>query len=423
MTRVVIALALSSLAVAAPVQGPPPSFKFDFGPGLAPDGWTQVTPDATYGEARGFGFEPGAALNAFDRGGDLLTGDCVTSPTPFSFSVKVPEGNWLVKATVGDARGTSMTSIKIETRRLMVERLATRTGEFADVVFTANTHNAQMTPPVPRNAPGGAQVRLTALDANVLNWDDKLTIEFLDERPSVCALEIASAPDLPTIFLAGDSTVTDQPREPSASWGQMITAFFKPTVVVANYANSGQTMKSFVTDLRFDKMLSQMKAGDYLLMQFGHNDEKKNWPQTYVEPFKTHDAWMRVFLAEARLRGVTPVLISPMERRNGVDGNTHGDFPASVAATARAERVAFIDLWAKSKTLYAAMGPDVAEAFGDATHHRNYGAYELAKIVVQGLKDARLPIAEHIVAGFGPFDAAKADPFSTFFVAPSAGAR
>ncbi len=132
---------------------------------------------------------------------------------------------------------------------------------------------------------------------------------------------------------------------------------------------------------------------------------------------KTHDAWMKVFIAEAKLRSVTPVLVSPMERRDGIDGNTHGEFPASVAA--RADQIAFIDLWARSKTLYKAMGADVAQAFADGTHHRNYGAYELAKIVVQGIRDTRLPLGAHVVEGFTSFDPARPDPYAAFFVAPS----
>jgi RHS repeat-associated protein len=106
----------------------------------------------------------------------------------------------------------------------------------------------------------------------LLHWDDKLTLEFGNSRPCLDGLDISRADDIPTVFLAGDSTVTDQPREPTTSWGQMLTAFFNPGVAIANHAESGETLKSFITGLRLDKILSQMKKGDYLFIQFGHNE-------------------------------------------------------------------------------------------------------------------------------------------------------
>ena len=154
--------------------------------------------------------------------------------------------------------------------------------------------------------------------------------------------------NVPTVFIAGDSTVTDQPREPTTSWGQMLPVFFKPDVAIANHAESGETLKSFITGLRLDKILSQIRKGDYLFMQFGHNDQKENWPQTYVEPFTTYKQYLKVFIAEARRRGAIPVLVTPMQRRN-FDGagrirNTLGDFPEAVRQTAAEEHVALIDL-------------------------------------------------------------------------------
>ena len=216
----------------------------------------------------------------------------------------------------------------------------------------------------------------------------------------------------------GDSTVTDQPRDPGASWGQMLPAFFKDTVAVANHATSGETMKSSITGLRLDKVLSQVKRGDYLLIQYGHNDEKQSWPQTYVEPETTFKAYINVFIAEARRRGVTPVLISPMERRTGTtpEANSHGGFPKAYAEVAAEQKVAFIDLWSKSKTMYAAMGNDVGAAFNDATHHKTYGAYELAKIVAIGLRQNNLEVAKQFKDDFKDFDPAHPDTAGSFTI-------
>src|SRR6202042_72574 len=142
-------------------------------------------------------------------------------------------------------------------------------------------------------------------------------------------IEISSAPDSPTVFLAGDSTMTDRDGGGDVSWGQLLPRFLKPGVAVANNAQSGETLKSFMNALRLDKMLSQMKKGDYLFIQFAHNDSKASWPQTYVEPETTYKAYLKVYIAEARLRGATPVLVTAMDRgaRNtGLPTHGHGGY-------------------------------------------------------------------------------------------------
>ncbi|HYP17748.1 MAG TPA: rhamnogalacturonan acetylesterase, partial [Opitutus sp.] len=267
-------------------------------------------------------------------------------------------------------------------------------------------------------------------ETGLLRWDDKLTLEFNGTAPRVRTIEIAPA-KVPTVFLAGDSTVTDQPFEPAASWGQMLPRFFKPEIAVANHAESGETLKSFISGLRLAKILSQLKAGDYLLLQFGHNDQKKNWPQTYADAGTTYRAYLRAFIAEARLRGATPVLVTSMQRRTFDDRgrirSTHGDYPEAVRAVAREENVPLVDLERMSVTLYEALGPAQAPlAFNnggqDATHHNNYGAYQLAKCIVQGIRDARLPLAQHLVDDVAAFDPAHPDSPDTFAL-PASPAR
>jgi len=351
----------------------------------------------------------------------------VAGDRPFFFSVALPEGNYLVTAVLGDSTGACVTTMKAETRRLMVERAASSAGERATVKFVVNIRNDKLPPP-PRNAPGGDRVRLNEREQGALHWDDKLTLEFSNTRPCLDSLDIASAPDIPTVFLAGDSTVTDQPREPTASWGQMFTRFFTPDVAIANHAESGETLKSFITGLRLDKVLSQMKKGDYLFIEFGHNDMKANWPQTYVEPFTTHKQYLKVFIAEARRRGAYPVIVTPMQRRN-FDGlkirNSLGDFPESARQTAKEENVPLIDLTAMSIAFYEALGPEKSPlAFSggrDVTHHSDYGAYELAKCIVEGVRANKLDLARYIVADYKPFDPAHPDPPEAFDLPLSPG--
>ncbi len=325
---------------------------------------------------------------------------------PNPFSLKLPEGNYNVTLTT-----TCPTSVYAESRRLMLENAPPGAH-----TITVNIRDSHLPAP-PLNAPGGERVRLNDREAGVLHWDDQLTLAWT--VPCVQDLTIAPAPaTVPTIFLAGDSTVTDQPKAPTTSWGQMLPRFFKPGIAIANHAESGETLKSFITALRLDKILSQIKKGDYLFIQFGHNDMKENWPQTYAQAATTYKQYLRVLIAEARLHGATPVLITSMHRRNfGPDGrirNTLGEYPEAVRQTAAEEKVALIDLNAMSTLFYEALGPEKSPvAFGangkDATHHSAYGAYELAKCVVAGIRAAHLDLANYLVEDVPPFDPAHPD--------------
>ena len=379
------AFALLFLAAATASAAP---LSFDFAPG----GNAQGQP--TYASARGFGFEPGNG---------------------HAFSVRLPEGNYRVSVRLGGgAPGT--TTLLAEQRRLVLENVHTPAHKHVDLAFIVNVRTAALAPPPP-NAPGGDAVRLEPRELDGLTWDDRLTLEFAGAAPRVASLSIEPA-EVPTLYLAGDSTVTDQPRAPAASWGQMLPRFFAPDISIANHAESGETLKSFVTELRLDKLLSNLRAGDWVMIQFGHNDQKSQWPQTYVEAATTYRSWLRVYLAEVRRRGATPILVTSPERRNFDAGhivNSHGDYPAAVRDVAREEGVALVDLNDMSRRFYEALGPQLAaRAFADEgrdrTHHNEYGAYSLARMVVEGLRscDPRLVagLADHLAADAGHYDPA-----------------
>jgi lysophospholipase L1-like esterase len=386
----------------------PTSYRFDFGPGAVAPGSIQVIPATVYNKQSGYGFDLGSVVSAVDRGGDdPIRGDFCTSDKPFFFSVDLPEGNYNVTVILGDQAGESTTTVKAESRRLMLEKVRTARGEFATRTFTVNIRNSQI-----GSRPGG-QVKLKAREQGVLHWDDKLTLEFNDTRPCVCGLEINRVDDAVTVYLAGDSTVTDQPREPWNSWGQMLTRFFKPGVAVANHAESGEALRSFTAANRLEKVLSTIKAGDYLFIQFGHNDQKERGEG--VGAFTSYKQSLKYFVAEARKRGAFPVLVTPMNRRTfdagGKITNSLGDYPDAVRQTAREEGTPLIDLNAMSKPFYEALGPkDSKKAFVDNTHHNNYGSYELARCVVEGIKANHLGIAPFLVDDLPPFDPAHPDP-------------
>ncbi|HZB45825.1 MAG TPA: SGNH/GDSL hydrolase family protein, partial [Pyrinomonadaceae bacterium] len=297
--------ALMALMVAGVVdaraQGGSASYRFDFGPGRVAAGYTQVSEATAYTKERGYGFEPGARVECVDRGGrDALGGDFCTGDKPFFFSVAVPEGNYRVTVTLGDARGESVNTVKAELRRLMLERVETARGKSATRTFTVNVRTPEIA--------GGERVRLKDREKPALRWDDKLTLELNGKRPGVKSTRITPRPDAITVFLAGDSTVTDQFDEPWAAWGQMLPRFFKPGVAVANHAESGESLRSFRGAKRRDKILSQIKSGDYLFIQFGHNDMKEKGEG--VGPFTTFKRDLEEFVALAREKGATAVLVT-----------------------------------------------------------------------------------------------------------------
>lgn len=408
------------------------NYKFDFGAGKLQLGYTQVLPGTKYTAETGYGFEFSLNLTSKEyKGNDALKDDYITSDNPFYFSVKLPEGNYNVKVILGDKSGTSATTIKAECRRLMVERSITAKGKFATEEFTVHVKDSII-------RPSGMKVRLKSREIDYLHWDDKLTLEFNNTAPKVCAVEISKADNIPAIFLAGNSTVVDQDREPWAAWGQMIPAFFQPKkIVVANYAESGETLKAFKGERRLEKIWSMAKPGDYLFIEFAHNDQKPGG--NFLDPFTTYKQTVKEWIAEARKRNMIPVLVSSMNRRtfdsSGHITNSLGDYPEAMRQTGKEEGVAVIDLNAMSKILYEAWGPERSiKAFvhfpantfpnqtkelKDNTHFTTYGAYELAKCIVIGIRQNVPALAKYLKPSLPAFDPSHPDAFEDWQLPPS----
>ena len=382
-------------------------YRFEFGSSKAGD--AAVLPTTIYSKGRGYGFEPGGGVAGANGG--------ATSDKPFFFSVALPEGNYNVTVTFGAAKEAAKATVKAELRRLMLEKVEVAPGKFETRTFTVNVRAPQIA--------GGGEVRLKDREKTIEDWawDEKLTLEFNGESPTVSAIEIAQA-DVPTIFLLGDSTVCDQPREPYSSWGQMLTRFFGPGVAVANHAESGESLRSSLGARRLDKVLSMIKPGDYLFIQYGHNDQKEKGEG--VGAFTTYKADLKTFVVEARKRSATPALVTSVNRRNfneqGKVYSTLGDYPEAVRQVAREENVALIDLNVMSKAFYEALGPQrSALAFkeGDGTHHSNYGAYELARCVVEGIKAGNLDVAKFLSKDATAFDPGRPDSPENFKIPAS----
>lgn len=388
------ALALGIVATAAAQEKT--SYAFNFG-NQSLSGAIRVSPTNLYSATTRYGFEPGASLTE--------TNGCVTSASPFYFSVQLPEGNYQVTTTFGDRYGASATTVKTELRRLMLYHITTTKGEYDTRKFIVNLRQPEIT--------GGGQVHLKPREklSEWRDWDDKLTLEFDDTRPCLRSLMISKT-DVPTVFILGDSTVCDQPAEPWNSWGQMLPVFFKPAIAIANHAESGETITDSLAGNRFKKVFSLMKPGDYLFIQFGHNDMKSKKPNA-LELYQTN---LVQVVEETRAKGGTPILVTSMERKAGITGPTLGGYPDAVREVARQEHCPLIDLNAMSLVFYKAIGTNLDQAFVDGTHHDNYGSYELAKCVMQGIEETRLPLVGYISDNFKGFDPAHPDAIDTFYM-------
>ena len=359
-----------------------------------------------YSEETGYGY-------------DLVAPPAKDSKSPFFFSVRVPDGNYKVTVRLGSRKQAGITTVRAESRRLFIESVPTKKKEFIERTFIVNKRNTHID--------GNEYVRIKPREKRKLNWDDKLTLEFNGSAPVCESITIEPADTtVTTVFLCGNSTVVDQDNEPWASWGQMIPYFFDTNVCIANYAESGESANTFIAAGRLKKALSQMKKGDYLFMEFGHNDQKQKGPgKGAYYSFMTS---LKTFIDEARLRGAHPVLVTPTQRRSfGPDGHirdTHEDYPEAMRWLAEKENVPLIDLNEMTRTLYEAMGvepskrafvhypagsyPGQTQDFADNTHFNPYGAYEIARCIVEGLKTQVPDLARHLKP-FPAFDPARPD--------------
>lgn len=392
------------------VAGATPA-RFNFGQRTR-KGLTQITPRTAYQAEQGYGLIESPKLRQ-DR-------SSICADAPILFSVNVPEGNYDLTLRVGDDRSQSWIAVKAEARRLLMEPLQIRRGKFVTRRFTINVRYKELK--------SGGVVHLKKDEENDFDWDHRLTLEFNGSHPCVSQIELQKNDYAITVYLAGDSTVTDQRREPWAAWGQMLPRFFLPGVAIANHAESGESLKSFIGEERLAKVLETIKPGDYLFIQFAHNDQKPG--PAHVDAFSTYKQFLERYTDAARRKGAIPVLVTSMLRRRfDSDGkiiNTLEDYPEAMRQSAKEQNVALIDLNAMSKTLFETLGPKgtlkafvhyPARAFpgqdeelSDDTHFNSYGAYELARCIVAGIRNSELGLKQYLVSDIDGFDPAHPDP-------------
>lgn len=348
------------------------------------------------------------------------------SERPFYFSVPVEDGNYKVTVTLGNKKKAAQTVVRAESRRLMVENCVTKKGKFETYSFIVNKRSQEI--------PGGGKVSLKPRELDYLNWDGLLTLEFNGAAPAVQRICIEPDTTATTIFLCGNSTVVDQELEPWASWGQMIPRWFTDKVAISNHAESGLTVRTFLDGHRLDKVLSMLKKGDYIVCEFGHNDQKEKRPGDGAWYHFAHG--LKTFIDRVRAANGHIIFITPTQRRSFDEAThtkiqeTHLDYPDAMRAVAKREGVPVIELHDMTRTFFETLGyegskkalvhypantfPGQDKPLADNTHFNPYGAYEVAKMVVMGMKQLQLPIIGELKADWQDFDAAHPDDPDAF---------
>ena len=337
-------------------------FKFNFEPVVKSD-FINVSGSTLYSEDKGYGFEM------------------------FKFRVDVPNGNYDVKLVLKNfKKDIASATVMVFPRRLMIKDAQIKKGDMYQDEFTVNVK------------------------------DEKIIFEVETDGAEVCSIEVTEAKNPIVVYLAGDSTVCDQENLPYAGWGQALGCFFKKGVSISNHAYSGRSSKSFIEEGRLEQILQTIKEGDYLFIQFGHNDQKDD--KRYTEANTTYKIMLKVYIDEARKRGAVPVLVTPVARRhfdeNGkiAGSGLHFDYPKAVRELAEKENVFLIDLLQMSSQFYEKLGveeskklfvhakpkelPQFPEGIEDNTHFNMYGAYEIAKLVVEGIKKLDLKLKDYL---------------------------
>lgn len=357
------------------------SKKFDFGSFAVADGYIGVTSKDKYSEEKGYGFISTDGLS--DGGADEI-GDYVKSESgEFTFEADVPDGDYEVKITNG---GDTQTEANIYIND----------GERVRV-FTVESGNYQEN------------------TQRVVPKDGKITFTFKGTDVKTNAVEITQLKsrdekaEKPTIYIAGDSTAQTYDRAktyPQTGWGQVFADYFTDDVVIENRSMGGRSLKSYNNDGRLDKILTSMYPGDYVLIQFGHNDGSTK-PERYisVDDFKT--LMTEKYVGEIVKRGGIPVIMSPTPHyspdENGKFAPTIIDYSDAAREVAENTGTLFLDIQQKIADRWNELGADKVKTFyfinepgesvaypdgtDDHTHFKEAGAREVAQIIADALSE------------------------------------
>jgi fibronectin type 3 domain-containing protein/lysophospholipase L1-like esterase len=368
--------------------------KYDFGTATSSveAGFTKVSSDTAYSAETGYGFADSSKVTSTDRAtSDHLKTDFI-STTETSFNVDLPNGDYSVTVISGDETEATNVGIKAENIQ-KVQDTSVLVGSYIERTFDLALVDGQL------------NLQLTGTNPKL----NGLILEKLPER---------IAGELPTVYIAGDSTVQtyDEYWRPEAGWGQMISRFFSSDVEFKNHAIGGRSTKSFINEGRLDTILREIKQNDFFLVQFGHNDATVSIPERYAS-VPDYKNYLKTYINGARQRGATPILVTPVGRRdfNLETGKFNVSFPEYVQGmkeVAAELEVAVVDLSARSVAYYDSIGPEgtlsvflhtdpgIYTAFPngsqDNTHFQEYGAIQLARMVSDEIKNLNIDLSSYV---------------------------
>lgn len=207
-----------------------------------------------------------------------------------------------------------------------------------------------------------------------------------------------------TVFLVGDSTVADfAPPDPRQGWGQVIGRYFAADVTVSNHALSGRSSKSFLAEGEWEPVVAQIRPGDYVLIQFGHNDEKRD-AERGTDPYGSYQAYLSRYVDDTIKAGGFPILVTPVARGSFRRNFSHGNYPDAMLALAKQKGIPCVDLNKLSEALYRKLGGSATYALfiasldgKDNTHFTPAGAVAIASVVAQAIKDLGIPLSGKVV--------------------------
>ena len=397
-TMVTVAALLAAFSTAEAAD----NYKFDFGEGPVAQGYTQIKANTKYSDSQGYGFESGTISSVDRLWDDDLTTDFLTAKGDMVFSVALPQGNYEVTFILGDGENESETTIWAENRKLMLDRVTLAGGVFSRQTVSLRRMET-------RSMDGSVTMSIKDREKDYRTWDNKLTFIITGKAPAVAGIEIKRNDNVTTLWLCGNSTVVDQILAPWAGWGQMAPGFFKSSLAIANYAESGLTASGFYSMKRLAKILSEVKKGDFVTVQFAHNDQKNQ------NDVNNYEATLTKYANEIKAKGATPLFVTSTARQNETDPKTAvGGLPERMRALGKKIGVTVLDLNQHSITLGKALGSNKEKMYmytaSDKTHFCEYGAYELARANIEEIK-AKVPeLAKHLRDDHEAFDSSKPDP-------------
>jgi lysophospholipase L1-like esterase len=311
-----------------------------------------------------------------------------SSPANVAADAVKEAGNYVVTVDIGGS-AAAQTQVWAESSRGLLAPVTTASGETATYAFAVDVRSMEGQPNH-AGGPGG----YPGLD--LFFTGPSATPPLVSAIGYSLASAAATTPIV--VFMASDSTACDQTGGAYGGWGQMLPEFFEPPVEIANLANSGASSSSFLgSNLLWGGITSRWKAGDYVIIQFGHNDKGVS--------DATVQANLEKYVTQAKAAKVIPILVSPPARVQFGSGTTDGDqsslHAVSAMDAAKAEGVAYVDLTSLSTAWYNTLGSQAAALKyhandSDATHTNLVGAEKLASLVANNMKDQNLPIAKYL---------------------------